>query len=108
MKLEEAIKYLKESVGPQQLCIDEGLTTDPDEVLIYMVEALDLESKLSLFSIDETKDRVIFNKDGIEYIQLFPVYHVVDLIESDLDLLNKGFTDSQIAHKLLDYRINDA
>lgn len=108
MKLEEVVKYLKNSDGPQQLCIDEGLTPAPDEVLIYMVKALDLESKLSFFSIDETKDHVIFNKDGIEYIQLFPVYHAVDLIESDLDLLNKGFTDSQIAHRLLDYRINDA
>ncbi|MVM32279.1 hypothetical protein GO755_19690 [Spirosoma sp. HMF4905] len=108
MKLEEAVKYLKDSDGPQQLCIDKGLVTDPDDLLIYMEKAINLASELSFFSIQETEDDLIFNKDGVQYIQLFPAHYAVDLIESDLDLLNKGLSDLQIAHRLLDYRINDA
>jgi hypothetical protein len=108
MKLEEAVKYLKDSDGLQQLCITESLTTDPDDLLIYMKKALNIESELSFFSIEETEDYLIFNKDGVQYIQLFPAYYAVNLIESDLDLLNRGFTNLQIANRLLDYRINDA
>ena len=108
MKLQELTRYL---INPEQLedfYQEIGVDIESEALLIYMKGALDLKSEISIFEIEETKDDLLFEKDGIKYYQLFPVDYAVELIESDLDLRNKGYSDVEIAQRLLEYRLNDA
>lgn len=108
MKLEDLIKYL---INPEQLEVlyqEEGINIESEALLIYLKGALDLKSEISVFEIEETEDDLVFEKDGERYFQLFPIDYAIDLIESDLDLKNKGHSDLEIAKQLLDYRLKDA
>jgi hypothetical protein len=57
--------------------------------------------------LSKTQDELLFEKDGIKYIQLFPIEHIQNLIEFDLNIKNKGFSQTQIAERLLEYRKHD-
>lgn len=108
MKLEQLIKYL---VNPEQLEIlyqEKELNTESEALLIYMNGALDLKSEISVFEIEETEDDLVFEKGGEKYFQLFPMDYAIELIESDLELKGKGYSDLEIAKRLLDYRLKDA
>lgn len=108
MKLIEVIKYL---INPSQLNVfyqEYELNTESEALLIYQKEKLDLESDIAILEIEETEDNVLFEKDGIQYIQLFPIDYAIELIESNLELKGKGNSDLQIAKRLLDYRERDA
>ena len=108
MRLVELVKYL---TNPQQLAElyqKLRLNTESEALLIYVRGTLDPESEIAIFGIEETEDDIIFKKEGVQYIQLFSVDHAIRLIESDLQLKNKGYSDIQIAKRLLQYRQNDA
>jgi hypothetical protein len=108
MKLIELIPYLVHPGLFKELYQEEGLPTESEALLIYMKEDLNIESDITIFEIEETEDDLIFEKDGIKYYQLFPVNYAVDLIESDLQLKDNGYSDLEIAQRLLDYRLRDA
>ncbi|MOA31148.1 hypothetical protein D3C78_1522900 [compost metagenome] len=67
-----------------------------------------MESEITLFEIEETEDDLVFEKEGVQYIQLFPLDYAIELIEFDLDLKNNGYSDLEIAQRLLEYRQKDA
>ena len=73
-----------------------------------MRESLNIDSEIKLFEIEETSDYLNYEKDGVKYIQLFPVNSAIDLIESDLNLKGHGFSNEQITQRLVEYGINDA
>ncbi|MEJ5148440.1 hypothetical protein [Sphingobacterium sp. MYb388] len=108
MKLVELIKYLINPGQLDELFIHLGLNLEAEVYLIYLESRLNLESEVCIFPIEETDDDLIFEKDGKRYIQLFSIDHAVDLIEYDLDLNNKNYSDIEIARQLLDYRQKDA
>jgi hypothetical protein len=58
--------------------------------------------------MEETDDDLIFEKNGLRYIQFFPVDHAIDLIQFDLNLKDRGYSDTEIAKRLLQYRLTDA
>lgn len=108
MKLEDLIKYL---LNPEQLEVlyqEEEINTESEALLIYMNGALDLKSEISVFEIEETEDDLVFERNGEKYFQLFPIDYAIELIESDLELKDKGYSDLEIAKRLLDYRLKDA
>lgn len=77
-------------------------------LLIYLKNALELDSEISIFEIEETEDDLVFEKEGVKYYQLFSIDYAIDLIENDLKLKNKGYSTREIAQRLLNYRLNDA
>jgi len=87
---------------------EQHLNDESEALLIYMQAEIDLDSEISIFEIEETEDYLDFKKDGVSYVQLFPLSHTIDLVEFDLDLKGKGFSDDYIAKRLIDYRLNDA
>ena len=107
MKLVELIKYLTNPEQLDELYQEQGLNTESEALLIYLQGTLDLEADIAIFEIEETEDDLVFEKEGIQYVQLFPVDYAIELIESDLDLKDKGYSDLEIAHRLLDYRQTD-
>ncbi|WP_413512612.1 hypothetical protein [Myroides odoratus] len=69
-----------------------------------MQETLSLESSIVIFEIEETDDDLVFEKEEIQYIQLFPVDYAIALIDFDLELKDKGYSNLKIAQMLLEYR----
>lgn len=57
---------------------------------LYMQGDLILTSDIHILEIEETEDELYFEKEGVQYIQLFPLNHAVDLIEFDLNMKDKG------------------
>jgi len=108
MNLVEIIKYLTDPEKLKELYKEQGLNTESEALLIYMQETLNLDSEISFFELEETEDNLFFEKDGKQYIQLFSLDYAVELIELDLNLKDKGYSDMKIAERLLDYRKNDA
>lgn len=108
MKLVDLIRYLINPEQLEDLYQEQELSIESEALLIYMKGALDLESEITIFEIEETEDDLIFEMDGTKYFQLFPIDYAVELVESDLDLKNKGFSDLEIAKRLLEYRLKDA
>ncbi|MBD1432695.1 hypothetical protein H8B06_07660 [Sphingobacterium sp. DN00404] len=107
MKLVELIKYLTRTEKLDELYQEQGLNVESEALLIYLQGDLNLESEVSIFEIEETEDDLIFEKEGMQYVQLFPLDYAIELIESDLDLKNKGYSDLEIAQRLLEYRQKD-
>lgn len=107
MNLINLISYLVDSNKLEKLYKDEGLNTESEVRLIYMKGSLDIKSEISFFEIGETDDDLVFEKNGTRYVQLFPVNHAIDLIQSDLEPTIKGYSNSEIAERLLEYRIKD-
>lgn len=108
MNLTELVKYL---LNPETLGLlykEFKVNPDSEALLIYLKNSLDLESDIFIFEIEETEDMLNYIKDGINYYQLFPLDYTIDLIESDLELKDRGYSDEYIAKRLLDYRLNDA
>jgi len=81
---------------------------DSETLIIYMKEALSIESDISIYSVEETADDLVYEKNGIKFIQFFPLDYILELIDSDLQLMNKELTDQAIAEQLLVYRLKDA
>ena len=108
MKLVELIKYLTRPEKLDELYQEQGLNVESEALLIYLQGDLNLESEVSIFEIEETEDDLIFEKEGKQYVQLFPLDYAIELIESDLALTNKEYSDLRIAQRLLEYRQKDA
>jgi len=107
MKLVDLMGYL---VNDQvdQLYQDQKLNTESEYVIAYMQNEIDLESDIAFFDIEELDDSSVHQKDGVTYIHLFGISYMVELIAEDLELKGRGYSNLQIAKRLLEYRINDA
>ena len=108
MRIIDLIEYLIEPKRLRELLDKFNINEESEAILIYMKDALDIHSEISLFEIEETEDDLYFTKDNVQYIQLFPVDYAIDLIESDLYLKAKGFSMEEIGKRLLEYRLRDA
>lgn len=108
MKLVELIKYLINADRIKEFCEEQGLNSESEALLIYMKGILNIDSEVFIFEIEETEDDLVFEKENVRYIQLFPLEYAVELIKEDLDLKDKGYSDLQIAKRLLEYREKDA
>lgn len=108
MKYIDIIHYL---VFPQQLKVlyeKMGVSDESEALLIYMKDKLDEASEVYIFSVEETEDDLIFEKDGTSYVQLFPVEYAVYLIENILQLKDGNYSNIEIANRVLAYRLTDA
>ena len=109
MKLVDLIEFLKDQDELEQLFEREKLNTESEAIIICMERALDIESEIKLFEIEETGGNLVFEKNGIRYIELFPAYHAMEIIESYFDKPEeKGYSNLEIAERLLEYREKDA
>ena len=108
MKLITLISKITDSAGLDQFYVEQKLDVESEALSLYMKESLNLDSEVYVFPIEETGDDLVFEKDGVKYVQFFPIEYALDLIESDLDLKARVLTDKEIAERLLEYRLRDA
>lgn len=108
IKLPELINLLSDPDGLGQLLTEMNVNKASETLLIYMKHSLDVESEVIMLPIEETEDDLVIEKNGAVFYQLFSLDTTVELIEFDLNLRNKGYSDLEIAIRLLEYRLNDA
>jgi hypothetical protein len=108
MKLIDSIPFLVDTTTIASLYEKVGLDKESDGIAIYMKDLIDLDSEIYSFDDNETGDFMEFEKDRIKYVQFFPISMAAELIEWDLDLKNRGYSNLDIAKRLIDYRLNDA
>lgn len=108
MNLSELIMHLINPTQLEMFCRQQGSNVGSEALLIYMKGSLSLDSEITILGIEETGDDIIFEKNGVRYIQLFPLDYAVELIKSDLDLKDKGYSYIEIAQRLLEFREKDA
>jgi effector-binding domain-containing protein len=108
MKIVELISFLKSEEKLEEFCKVYDLIQNSECILIYMKEKIDIDSDIFFFAIEDTEDNIKFIKEDIVYIQLFPLFYASELITLDLDLLNKGFDNLEIAQRLIEYRVKDS
>ena len=105
MKLVDLIPYLGNSNNLEQLLVEQNLNMDSEAIIICMENSLDIDAEIYFFEIEQTEGNLVFERDGIRYIELFPAYHALEIVES---YLLPSDDNQKIANRLLEYRINDA
>lgn len=108
MKLVDIIEHLMTHEKLEGFYYDKDFNLNSDEISIYMKDSINIDSEIYFFEVEETDGEVLYKKDGIEYIYFFPLEHTAELIQDELDLKNKEYTNLQIAQRLIQYRIYDA
>jgi len=108
MKLIELIPFLLEPIKLEELCKELNLNQNSEAILIYMENALEMESDIIFFEIEETEDEQVFFKKEKKYIQLFPLDYSSEAINNYLGMDLENYTELEIAERLLIYRINGA
>ena len=108
MQLVDLIPFIINADKLEQFYRLEKLNSESEALLIYMKNSLSIESEIKIFGIEETEDELVYEVEGVRYLQLFPIDHAVELISSDLNLIGKGYSDLEIAKRLLQYRAKDA
>lgn len=107
MKLQDLVPYLESKSTLYLLYNEINFQRDDINLLIYMKDTLNVKSEVFLFTEEETEDHLIFLKEGQKFVQLFPIELALDLIENDLDLKGRGFSDLEIAEHLIQYALLD-
>lgn len=105
MKLTVLIPYLKHVDKWHDLLADLRIDTNCEEVLIYALDKLDIDSDILLIEFEKTEDNLEINLDGKKYVQLLPYSLAYELITIDFSNFK---TDFDIAQRLIEYSINDA
>lgn len=105
MKLTDIIPYLKDTDKWEDLLADLNIDNNCEEVLIYALDKLDINSDILLIELEKTEDDLEINFEEKKYIQIFPYSLAYELITIDFSNLK---TDLDIAQRLIEYRINDA
>ena len=84
---------------------DSHLDVNCEEVLIYAVNKLNINSDIILIELEKTGDYLEITLDGKKYIQILPYSLAQELVTFDFSNLN---SDIDIAQRLIEYCINDA
>lgn len=107
MKLEALVQNLENSNKLGELYDLLKLNKESEALLIYMEDELSFESDIHIFEIEETDDDLIYENNGLKFIQLFPLEMTQEMVEEYVNTY-KGISYYEIAQRLIDYRINDA
>jgi hypothetical protein len=105
MKLTDLIPYLKNEKKWDNLLVELNIDTNSEEILIYALHKLDINSDILLIELEKTDDNLEIYIEGNKYVQFFPYSLAHEL--TTIDFVNLE-TDSKIAQRLIEYSINDA
>lgn len=109
MKLTELVGYLQSEETLEKISGVTSFTAEMDDMIAYMADKLDIDSDIFFFSMEETDDEVNIEKDGRQYIQLFPLILGVEFYSYFEEVfVIENYTEQQKAIRLLDYVMNDA
>ncbi len=101
------IGYLANLDNFEDLYIEFNANAESEALIVCLKDSLDINSEVAIFGIEETDGDLIFEKDGNKYVELFPLEMTQEMIGEYVNTY-KGISNTEIAERLLDYRINDA
>lgn len=107
MILEDLIPHLLQHRTLGAIYSDLKIASVSEAILIYMKDRLAIESDIVFFEIEETDDEQYYTRDGVDYVQLFPVELAIEFLDM-LNLRRPELTPRDIAIRLIEYRLNDA
>jgi len=103
MKLIDLVDYLLHPERLPELYLAHGYSgVDPELLGFYLENTLDLQSNVYIFSDLETHGLISYEKEGKKYISFFGTEHALDVMEM-LELIDKGYSNEQIAQRLVDF-----
>lgn len=105
MKLTDLVPYLENVNKWDDLLADLGIDTNCEEVLIYALDKLDIDSDILLIEVGKTEDNLEISLEGKKYVQLLPYSLAKELITIDFSNFKTNF---DMAQRLIEYSINDA
>lgn len=101
------IDYLISPKKLDNLLTELNVDRESEAFIACLKDSLDVNSEVSIFGIEETDGKLMFEKDGAKFIELFPL-EMVEEMATDYVNTYKNMSHSEIAQRLIDYRINDA
>lgn len=107
MNYVDFVGYLTNLDDLDSLYIEFEADTESEALIVCLKDSLDLNSEVAIFGIEETEGDLIFEKNGNKYVELFPLDSVQEMVE-EYNNTHKGISTTEIAERLLDYRVNDA
>ncbi len=108
MKLIETIGYLKTIGNTEKLIASEGLSIELGLIDVYLKDKLDIESEVRFFDVDTIPNNLEIDIEGIHYVNLFPLVMMQEIIQDYSNLTTPKPSNTEIAKRLLEYRIKDA
>ena len=106
MQLQNLVQLIVESWDSGKPPIEEQLGLDLETTDIYMKDKIYINSELHFFDTEQTEEYISYVKDGQEYIELFMLWHAIELIEDFIKIGKLSIKDTTL--RLIEYRIKDA
>ncbi|SIT28301.1 hypothetical protein [Chryseobacterium gambrini] len=107
MNLINFIDYLNNPENLSDLVSDFNVNNESEALITCLKDSLDVHSEVSIFGIEDTDGDLEFEKNGSRFIELFPLEMLQEMVEEYINTY-RNITSSEIAQRLIDYRINDA
>jgi len=104
MKFIEFIKYLKNN-ETEQFMNQHYSDIDYYDAEVYLKDSLNKESELAIFDGEKIEGLIEMEVNNEKYYNLFTLDLLVEVFE---DYSNLSSSDTEIADKIINYRINDA
>ncbi len=104
MKFIEFIKYLKNN-ETEQFMNQHYSDIDYYDAEVYLKDSLNKESELAIFDGEKIEGLIEMEVNNEKYYNLFTLDLLVEVFE---DYSNLSNSDTEIADKIINYRINDA
>lgn len=108
MKIIDLVNFFKNGGTFLEFCKLQSLNEDSEVIEIYMQKPLKLDSELSFFPIEETEGKVVFEKKGSVYHNLFDFYYFEDTVNDYLNGDLGEMTVTEFSEKLISYAVKDS
>ena len=105
MRLIDLVTFFRQGGTLCDLCLSKGLRADSEVIEIYSQGLMCMEAELGFFPIEESKGRIEFEFQRLNYHYLFDVFYFLQVIDDEKGL--EGRTDDELAKQLYSYAIND-
>lgn len=105
MNLIELIPYLKSEKKFVEFLESRFPAIETHQLDIYMKGSLSPNSELIFLDAEELDGKIVQNINGIEFINLFPVFHLLEIFEGYYE---NDISDKSMAIKIINYRLNDS
>ena len=106
MKLLDLINLFKTDIVFEDFLKDNSLNLNSECIEIYMKDKIHPNSELAFFEIENTNDKIVFEKNSVKYYSLFDFYFFIDCMSEAKD--DKTLSSEKLVKILINYSINDA
>lgn len=108
MTFAEAIDAFKSMTTTKELVSQTLGDLEAGLIDVYLKDNPEIDSEIVFFDVDKIPGMLEITVDGIRYVNLFPLEMLQEMVQDYSKLSSGKLSDSEIAKKILDYRMRDA